>query len=160
MDFENQIFNLKQKDKMKNKNSNLTQNPPFCKTDVSGSAFSIHDLKCGNILNYDTAEGETSPTVIDWQDLKWLTEDPKGFNLVHSGIDLTEDVFCVNGFVETYRSEFTVKYEFKEFVEIEMVWNKTFGWRLKYLQIVIPVKYFHEFQNFYYSLTGVMLSLS
>jgi hypothetical protein len=36
VDFENQIFNLKQKDKMKNKNSNLTQNPPFCKTDVSG----------------------------------------------------------------------------------------------------------------------------
>ena len=135
-------------------------NPALRQTNVSGSAFSIHDLKCGNILNYDTAEGENLPTVIDWQDLKWLTEDPKGFNLVHSGIELSEDVFCVNGFVETYRSEFTVKYEFKDFVEIEMVWNKTFGWRLKYLQIVIPIKYFHEFQNFYFCLTGVMLSLS
>jgi len=144
----------------KNKSSENNFNAISHKTDVSGSAFSIHDLKCGNILNYDTAEGEILPTVIDWQDLKWLTEDPKGFNLVHSGIELSEDVFCVNGFVETYRSEFTVKYEFKDFVEIEMVWNKTFGWRLKYLQIVIPIKYFHEFQNFYFCLTGVMVSLS
>ena len=61
------------------------------KLPVSGSAFSIHDLKCGNILNYDTAEGEILPTVIDWQDLKWLAEDPKGFNLVHSPIRLDED---------------------------------------------------------------------
>lgn len=61
-------------------------------TDASGSAISIHDLKCGNILNYATAEGEILPTVIDWQHLKWLTEDPKGFNLVHSGIRLTEEI--------------------------------------------------------------------
>ena len=63
--------------------SNEATNPASCQTAVSGSAFSIHDLKCGNILNYDTSEGEILPTVIDWQDLKWLTEDPKGFNLVH-----------------------------------------------------------------------------
>ena len=71
--------------------SNEKTNPASCQTAVSGSAFSIHDLKCGNILNYDTAEGEILPTVIDWQDLKWLTEDPKGFNLVHSGIRLDDD---------------------------------------------------------------------
>lgn len=137
-----------------------TSSPNNAKPYVSGSAFSVQDLKCGNVLNYDTAEGETLPTVIDWQDLKWLTEDPKGFNLVHSGIELTEAFFSENGFMETYRSEFTVKYEFERFVEIEMVWNKTFGWRLKYLQITIPIKYFHEFQNFYYCLTSEMLILS
>ena len=38
--------------------SNEATNPASCQTAVSGSAFSIHDLKCGNILNYDTAEGE------------------------------------------------------------------------------------------------------
>ena len=65
---------------------------------VSGSAFSIHDLKCGNFLNYDTAEGEILPTVIDWQDLKWLTEDSKGFNLVHSPIPLTEEWLLKFGF--------------------------------------------------------------
>ena len=71
--------------------NNLSQKPQSCQTDVSGSAFSLHDLKCGNVLNYYTAEGEILPTVIDWQDLKWLTEDPKGFNLVHSPIPLTEE---------------------------------------------------------------------
>ena len=45
--------------------SNEATNPASCQTAVSGSAFSISDLKCGNLLNYDTAEGEILPTVID-----------------------------------------------------------------------------------------------
>ena len=84
--------------KKKSENSNNADTPSLNIADVSGSAFSIHDLKCGNILNYDTAEGEILPTVIDWQDLKWLTEDPKGFNLVHSPIPLTEELILKFGF--------------------------------------------------------------
>ena len=36
------------------------------------------ELSIGNLLNYDTGEG-IELTVIDWQDLKWLQEEPDFF---------------------------------------------------------------------------------
>ena len=149
--------------------SNEVQNPASCQTAVSGSAFSIHDLKCGNILNYDTAEGEILHTVIDWQDLKWLTEDPKGFNLVHSPIPLTEEWLLKFGFSD---KDYKKGYIGKDFKSGGMIldfvlskpfskgeWNNTYtfdfdGHRFSKMEFV------HELQNFYYCLTGVMLSLS
>src|SRR5690606_2502327 len=50
-----------------------------------------NELRIGNFLNYTTAEGDVLPTTIDWQDLKWISEDPEGFNLVHSPIELDEE---------------------------------------------------------------------
>jgi hypothetical protein len=49
------------------------------------------DLRIGNILNYTTSENDIYKTTIDWQDLKWISEDQKGFNLVHDPIPLTEE---------------------------------------------------------------------
>jgi hypothetical protein len=102
----------------------------------SNSSFSLHDLRCGNILNYDTAEGEILPTVIDWQDLKWLTEDPKGFNLVHSPIPLTAEYLKKFGFSDG---------DYKD--------------RYKSDEIFIKIEYVHELQNLYFDLTGEWLSL-
>ena len=138
--------------------SNEATNPASCQTAVSGSAFSIHDLKCGNILNYDTAEGEILPTVIDWQALKWLTEDPKGFNLVHSPIPLTEDHLRLFGAIENQNYWLIGDIELAWITtdeHFEMEWQTPYhSWKIK------PFKYLHELQNFYYCLTGVMLSLS
>lgn len=120
--------------------------------------FSIHDLKCGNILNYETSEGEIVPTVIDWQDLKWLTGDPKGFNLVHSPIPLTEEYLRVFGAIENQN--------YWLLDDIELAWITTDGyfeieWQTPYYSWKIkPFKYVHELQNFYYCLTGVMLSFN
>jgi hypothetical protein len=49
------------------------------------------DLRSGNQLIY---WGEEKPLFckIDWQDIKWCTEDPEGFNEVHSPIILTEPI--------------------------------------------------------------------
>ena len=145
--------------------SNEVQNPASCQTAVSGSAFSIHDLKCGNILNYDTAEGEILPTVIDWQDLKWLTEDPKGFNLVHSPIPLTEEWLLKFGFNKDYKKGYIGKdFSNQDFVLTEPFvmgdWQKgyafeftTGGWS-KYKEF----NYVHELQNFYFTLTSEELT--
>ena len=137
--------------------------------DVSGSAFSIHDLKCGNILNYDTAEGEILPTVIDWQDLKWLTEDPKGFNLVHSPIPLTEELILKFGFSDKdYKNGYIGK-DFKSGgMILDFVLSKPFQkgeWQNAYTfdfegHRFIKFEFVHELQNFYYSITDEMLSLS
>ena len=138
--------------------SNEVTTPASCQTAVSGSAFSIHDLKCGNILNYDTAEGEILHTVIDWKDLKWLTEDPKGFNLVHSPVPLTESHLKIFGAIEHQNYWLLGDVELAWITtdeHYEMEWQTPYhSWKIK------PFKFVHELQNFYYCLTGVMLSLS
>jgi len=57
-----------------------------------------NQLRIGNILNYQLEESTLVPTRIDWQDLKQLTEDPKGFNLVHKPIPITEEWLLRFGF--------------------------------------------------------------
>ena len=123
---------------------------------ASGSAFTIHDLKCGNILNYDTGEEGIAPTVIDWQDLQWLTEDTKGFNLVHSPIKLSKDIIEKIGFkiLEAGRQDH-FRWEYRN---IKGHFYKNKGFYIK--NFSGKMDYFHELQNFYYSITGVMLSLN
>ena len=48
------------------------------------------EISVGNVLDYLTSEGDWMPAVMDWQGIKWLTEDPKGFNAVHRPREITE----------------------------------------------------------------------
>lgn len=54
------------------------------------------DLMIGNKLNYLTSDGDILVTTLDWQDLKRVSENEKGFNLFHSPIPLTEDMLLNN----------------------------------------------------------------
>lgn len=56
------------------------------------SNIQANELRVGNILQYTTAEGDKMFTSIDWQDLKWIDEDEKGFNSVHDRVLLTEEI--------------------------------------------------------------------
>lgn len=87
----------------------------------------LNELRCGNTVNYFTEEGDYIPTVIDWQHLKWLTEDPKGFNLVHLPIQITDEWLLEFGLIKKVKTEY---------------------------QVSIPLEYIHELQNLYFDLTG------
>ena len=142
--------------RIENTQDNIGNSIKVFKSDL---AFSIHDLKCGNILNYDTAEGEILPTVIDWQDMKWLTEDPKGFNLVHSGIKLTKEILLSFGF----KDEGT-------HLQLKLRNNWAYEWFDNLLGFSLckcnkgvclgNIQYVHELQNLHYSFTGKTLSLN
>lgn len=130
------------------------------------------DLSIGNVLNYQTAEGDVMPAVIDWQDLKWITEDPEGFNVVHSGIELTPSVMTdVLGFEECEPTYFNDRE------------NITFcGWcPFDRIQVVLrsngeneihtpysrdsitekrPITHLHQLQNLYHALTGEELTIN
>ena len=113
------------------------------------------ELRIGNLVNYDTAEGDVFTNVIDWQDLKWLSEDEQGFNLVHNPIPLTE--------------EWLLKFAF-ESDEIEW-WNGILSIGickegLRYLptekinfRVGIVLQYVHQLQNLYFALTNEELTL-
>ena len=55
------------------------------------------ELSIGNLLNYDTGEG-IELTVIDWQDLKWLQEEPDFFANHFSPVPLTPEILEGFGF--------------------------------------------------------------
>jgi len=119
-----------------------------------------NELRIGNLVNYTTAEGDVLTNVIDWQDLKWLSEDEQGFNLVHDPISLTEEWLLRFGFKEFLIDEtwYFIKNDFvfeisgiigfHNYNELESIcFNEN------------KCKYVHQLQNLYFALTGEELSL-
>lgn len=112
------------------------------------------ELRIGNLVNYQTVEGDILVARIDWQDLKWISKDEKGFNIAHSAIPLTEEWLLKFGFEE---------YEFED--EIFGYVLNDFGYVNEFLfmiRILIdfegtliqkPIKYVHQLQNLYFALT-------
>jgi hypothetical protein len=129
------------------------------------------DLRIGNLVNYETAEGDVLPNVIDWQDLKWLSEDENGFNLVHNPIPLTEEWLWKFGF---YKMEDTSPYNYRIFKNKSFFYiryghfldganNEEFnGFNGLFVgnKFIRIIKYVHDVQNLVFSLTGVELTLN
>jgi hypothetical protein len=119
----------------------------------------LSELRTGNILNYDTAEGDILPTKIDWQDLKWLDEDARGFNLVHTPIPISEDILVKCGFEEIYKSQFTLRFDYEPNTKFGAGWNLVNGhFHVRYIREQFThIKFLHQLQNLYYALTGTDL---
>ena len=111
-----------------------------------------NELRIGNKVNYQTAEGDILPNTIDWQDLKWLSEGEKGFNLCHSPIPLTEEWLVRLGFEKSsdnnyYKGgKFTIYNRFGNFGLI----GGSLSWK--------EFKHVHKLQNLYFALTGEELT--
>jgi hypothetical protein len=116
------------------------------------------ELRIGNLVNYDTAEGDVLPNVIDWQDLKWLSEDEQGFNLVHNPIPLTEEWLLRFGFKHLGNGKFSGG--FKNMFKIS---SHQFGIDFYYGGIdpyYIKPHYVHNLQNLFFALTNKELTLT
>jgi len=116
------------------------------------------DLRIGNILNYNTAEGDVLPMRITIGDLSWISENEVGFNLVHSPILITEDELLKLSFKEEYRSVFDIRYTHKKRPEFGYDWNRSFGWRLRHYGNHFDCKFVHKMQNVFYVLTNQELT--
>jgi hypothetical protein len=119
-----------------------------------------NELRIGNLLNYQTAEGDILTATIDWQDLKWLSEDEKGFNLVHNPILLTEDWLLKFGFKYSLTLDdfmFKDKNDIFEMQPYKKGFLNSVTWCDN--EILQELKYVHQLQNLYFALTGEELSL-
>ncbi|MEK6884095.1 MAG: hypothetical protein AABY22_30985 [Nanoarchaeota archaeon] len=117
----------------------------------------ITELRTGNLLNYDTAEGGILPTKIDWQDLKWLDEDAKGFNLVYTPIPITEEWLLKLG-AQHYKN----RKDMFNLSGITVVIDKDkdlmcIKGNLICELILCHLKFVHQVQNFYFGLVGIDL---
>ncbi len=128
-----------------------------------------NEIRIGNILNYTTAEGDILPTKLDWQDLKWISEDTAGFNLVHDAIEITEEILLKCGFgrssskTELWRGEdpmliWKTDYESEN---LENHYEFRFGITQSFkAERQVKVKHLHHLQNLYFVLTGKELEVN
>jgi hypothetical protein len=115
-------------------------------------------LRVGNLLNYQTSDGDVLPSAMDWQDLKWISQDQKGFNLAHSPIPITEEWLLRLGF------EKTMSWTFAK----ELIGNNILVYYLGEKGFSIGFKNYsdfkcdqvHQVQNLYFALTGEELTLT
>lgn len=130
--------------------------------------ITINELRTGSLLNYDTSEGDTLPTKIDWQDLKWLDEDPKGFNLVHSQIPISEEWLLKFGFER--RDSSTCTQWFIGMNDLTHDWLFDLTWLENPVLINAPdapfyrngkhtIYFVHQLQNLYFALNQTELVL-
>jgi hypothetical protein len=121
--------------------------------------FTIHNTHIGNVLNFDTGEG-LLPTILDWQDIKWLSEDPEDFSEDHYPIVLTLEELGNLGFsgkdydkgyigIDVGDTDFVLTSHLKLELEAEGFYFefKYGGWpRIK------KFNYVHTLQNFFSAL--------
>jgi hypothetical protein len=125
--------------------------------------FEPSELRVGNVLEYETLEGEWIPTVIDWQDLKWLTENPEDFSAAHRPIEITkESVPRIDSFKHRPCFSFfelrTFDFNFDINVYTETEHHKvefSIETENEYNTMPLPhITYIHQLQNLFYSLKG------
>jgi hypothetical protein len=108
------------------------------------------ELRIGNILNYTTAENDIYKITIDWEDLQWISQDPKRFNLFHDPIPLTEESLLKFGFSKV--SSFYILGDVDS-SHFEIKINSGFKVRFSTDLQECELKFVHQLQNIYFALT-------
>ena len=118
------------------------------------------DLRIGNVIYYQSSEDGLLPNRIDWQDLKWLSENPESFNETFKPIPINWVVLGKLG----WWVEDNVDHAFlqKQVGEWGIFIIDSDGNGLSYCSrnasISKKIQYYHELQNVFYSTTGVELN--
>lgn len=76
------------------------------------------EISVGNVLDYLTSEGDWMPAVMDWQDIKNLSENPEGFNAVHRPRVITEAEAKINNIPHL---PITIQIGERDFIQINHV---------------------------------------
>ena len=112
-----------------------------------------NELRIGNMLEYFIDEG-WERTIIDWQDLKRITEYPTKFNYYHRPIPITDELLLECGCILIYKSDCSIILTLSDKHDISIKWSKVLGWRFVLNGFVKQFDYFHQLQNLYFTLTG------
>jgi len=125
-----------------------------------------NELRVGNILNYITSENDIVTAIIDWQDLKWINEDPKGFNLVHGAIPITEEWLVKFGFEKDLDGSFVFGlisiFKDKRLKQNVYIYTESTQSLSDGQWVVIndlKLQQVHQLQNLYFALTGDELTI-
>lgn len=116
-----------------------------------------NELRIGNLLNYQTAEGDIVTVEVNLQLMQWLINDTKGFNLVHSPITLSEELLVKFGFEKIYKSQIHATYWIENLSYY--FWHEKGNQYADCKGLQVNCVYIHQLQNLYFSLTGEELNI-
>lgn len=127
-----------------------------------------NELRIGSRLLYHVNEDgiEWDICTIDWQDLKWISEDPEGFNNKHKPVPLTEEWLLKFGFVKnTYPNlhwfkcidngdKFSIVEHRQYYSNKHLSFYFNCGGLNNYSSIDLQLINLHHLQTLYFALTG------
>lgn len=129
------------------------------------------ELRLGSVLNYWIEEEKTFvPTRVDWQDLRYISEDPKGFNDSHKPIPLTEEILLKCGFCSNEYKNGYIGIDVKRNVTTDFVLTKpflmgefqklyTWEYRAGGVPFFNQIEHLHQLQNLFFALIGQELQV-
>jgi hypothetical protein len=122
-------------------------------TTENGQRLKAEELRIGNYLDYflDEDDIDWSPTGMDWQDFKWISEEPDGFNNFHRPIELTEEWLLRFGW------EKKGPYKWDNDLMYDYLMTYPSGYTMN--GVAYEIKYVHQLQNLYFALTNSELTL-
>ena len=117
------------------------------------------DLRIGNVIYYQSSEDGLLPNKVDWQGLKWLSENSESFNETFKPIPINWVVLGKLGWwVEDNGDHAFLQ---KQVGEWGIFVIDSDGNGLSYCSrnasISTKIQYYHELQNIFFSTTGVEL---
>lgn len=131
----------------------------FLSTDKNRTDFKETELRIGNVIYYQSSEDGLLPNIVDWQDLKWLSENPDSFNETFKPIPISWVVLEHLGWGVEDCSDH--HYLSKQVGEWGLFTLLSDGNGLSYVHhnssISKTVKYYHQLENIFYFTTGFYL---
>ena len=132
--------------------------------------LNMHDLKCENIVNYNTKDEQKGVeyVIINWDHLRMVTGNQEAFNTIYSPRIISEYWMGEFGFKPGNGNQYnkwTDEYENTSLfvnaydedfdaITVGICINQKHVWTTN------RIRYVHELQNLYHSITGIMLTLN
>jgi hypothetical protein len=118
------------------------------------------DLRIGNVIYYQSSEDGLLPNIVDWQDLKWLSENPDNFNETFKPIPISWVTLLKLGWQINYDGG-VYHLLSKSVGEWGLFIITSDGTGLHYehrnASLSIDIEYYHQLENIFYFTTGKYL---
>lgn len=116
------------------------------------------DLRIGNVIYYQSSEDGLLPNIVDWEDLKWLSENPENFNEIFKPIPISWVTLLKLGWEKHFiydDNSFTISKRVGPFKFFSLaVDEKGLHFATDFDCII---KYYHQLENIVYLITGFYL---
>lgn len=118
-------------------------------------------FRYGNLIYYKSTEDGWLPNALDWQDFKWMEENPQSFWEAFAPIPLNRKTFSATWYEP--KNETCIDCEwafpFPSYCYVPLSQDSNGIYYYNCSGLFTKIEWFHELQNLYYSITGEELHI-
>lgn len=128
---------------------------------VASVSVSVTDVRVGNLILNDFGETQKVYGVDEKSILTKVDDNGWSICFKPKGIAITEEILLKLGFEVIYRSNFTLRLDHKENFKFGAGWNLVNGhFHIRFIgEQFTNIKYVHQLQNLYFSITRSELQI-